>query len=134
MKVSGRIHAPATSVERKSPPVLILQEAAWAPEPAWTLWGREKLYPCQESNPAVQSVAPRYTDCAFPTPDAPSICCILSRVNQNYCVVGLCPLSGILKTREHDVSETGSLSVALVFVDMVRYLGLQHKFMPPFLL
>jgi hypothetical protein len=30
---------------------------------------------------------------------------------QNYWVFGLCPLSGILKTKEHKVSETGSVSV-----------------------
>jgi hypothetical protein len=30
---------------------------------------------------------------------------------QNYWVLGLCPSSGIMKTREHDVSETGSVSV-----------------------
>jgi hypothetical protein len=28
---------------------------------------------------------------------------------ENYCVLGLCPSSGILKTREHNVSETGSV-------------------------
>jgi hypothetical protein len=28
---------------------------------------------------------------------------------QNYCVFGVCPSSSILKTREHNVSETGSL-------------------------
>jgi hypothetical protein len=31
--------------------------------------------------------------------------------NQNYWVLGLCPSSSILKSREHKVSETGSLSV-----------------------
>jgi hypothetical protein len=30
---------------------------------------------------------------------------------QNCLVFGLCPSSGILKTREHDVSGTGSVSV-----------------------
>jgi hypothetical protein len=30
---------------------------------------------------------------------------------QNYCVLGLCPLSGILETRKHNVLETGSVSV-----------------------
>jgi hypothetical protein len=30
---------------------------------------------------------------------------------QNYCVFGLCPSSGVLETRKHDVSETGSVSV-----------------------
>jgi hypothetical protein len=30
---------------------------------------------------------------------------------QNYWVSGLCPSSGILNTRKHNVSETGSVSV-----------------------
>jgi hypothetical protein len=30
---------------------------------------------------------------------------------QNYWGSGLCPLSGILKTRKHSVSETGSVSI-----------------------
>jgi hypothetical protein len=30
---------------------------------------------------------------------------------KNYWVFGLCPLSSILKTRKHNVSETGSVSV-----------------------
>jgi hypothetical protein len=30
---------------------------------------------------------------------------------QNYWVFGLCPSSGILETRKHNVSETGSVSV-----------------------
>jgi hypothetical protein len=33
--------------------------------------------------------------------------------NQNYWVYGLFPLSGILGTRKHDVSETGSVSVLM---------------------
>jgi hypothetical protein len=32
-------------------------------------------------------------------------------MSQNYWVSGLCPSSGILNTRKHDVSETGSFSV-----------------------
>jgi hypothetical protein len=32
---------------------------------------------------------------------------------QNYCVFELFPLSGILETRKHDVSETGSVSVLM---------------------
>jgi hypothetical protein len=35
-------------------------------------------------------------------------------MGRNYRVFGLCPSSGILKTREHNVSETGSLSVLRV--------------------
>jgi hypothetical protein len=30
---------------------------------------------------------------------------------QNYWVLGLCPLSGILKTKEHNLLENGSVSV-----------------------
>jgi hypothetical protein len=30
---------------------------------------------------------------------------------QNYWIFGLCPSSGILETRKHNVSETGSVSV-----------------------
>jgi hypothetical protein len=30
---------------------------------------------------------------------------------ENYCVLGLCPSSGILEARKHNVSETGSVSV-----------------------
>jgi hypothetical protein len=30
---------------------------------------------------------------------------------QNYWVSGLCPSSGILNTRKHNVSETGSVSI-----------------------
>jgi hypothetical protein len=33
---------------------------------------------------------------------------------QNYWVFGLCPSSGILETRKHNVSETGSVSVLLL--------------------
>jgi hypothetical protein len=32
-------------------------------------------------------------------------------INSDYCVLGLCPLSGILKTREHNILKTGSVSV-----------------------
>jgi hypothetical protein len=32
-------------------------------------------------------------------------------VTQNYWVFGLCPSPGILETRKHNVSETGSVSV-----------------------
>jgi hypothetical protein len=35
----------------------------------------------------------------------------LEDYTRNYWVFGLCSLSGILKTREHNVSETGSVSV-----------------------
>jgi hypothetical protein len=32
---------------------------------------------------------------------------------RNYWILGLCPLSGILKNREHNVSETDSVSETL---------------------
>jgi hypothetical protein len=35
---------------------------------------------------------------------------------QNYWVFGLCPSSGILETRKHDVSETGSVSETSCFL------------------
>jgi hypothetical protein len=36
MGVSGQHHAPAALYPGKEPPVPILQEAGWAPEPVWT--------------------------------------------------------------------------------------------------
>jgi hypothetical protein len=32
-------------------------------------------------------------------------------ISQNYWVLGLCPSSGVLETRKHNVSETGSISI-----------------------
>jgi hypothetical protein len=37
MGVSGQLHAPASLYPGKGPPVPIVQEAGWAPEPVWTL-------------------------------------------------------------------------------------------------
>jgi hypothetical protein len=49
----------------KGPPVPIVQEAGWAPEPVWTQRLEEKSFRlCRESNfhhPVVQSVARHYT-------------------------------------------------------------------------
>jgi hypothetical protein len=60
-------HAP-----RAVPPVPIVQEAGWAPEPAWIQKLEEKLSClCQGSNlvrPVIQSVARHYTDWATPVP------------------------------------------------------------------
>jgi hypothetical protein len=39
-------------------------------------------------------------------------------ISQNYWVSGLCPSSRILKTRENDVSETGSVSVQILRLDL----------------
>jgi hypothetical protein len=66
MGVSGQRHAPASLY----PPVPIVQEAGWAPEPVWTE-ARGKI-PCRGSNldrPVVQSVARHYTDWATPAPN-----------------------------------------------------------------
>jgi hypothetical protein len=57
----GRALAP-----EKGPPVPIVQEAGWAPEPVWTQRIEEKFFRlCRKSNldrPVVQSVARHYTD------------------------------------------------------------------------
>jgi hypothetical protein len=57
----GRTLAPG-----KGPPVPIVQEAEWAPEPVWTQMIEEKSFRlCRESNldrPIVQPVARHYTD------------------------------------------------------------------------
>jgi hypothetical protein len=49
----------------KEPPVPIVQEAEWAPEPVWTQARGKILCLYRESNPdhpVVQSVARHYTD------------------------------------------------------------------------
>jgi hypothetical protein len=66
MGVSGQHHAPAALYPRgKDPPVPIVQEAGWAPEPVWTQRLQEKiLCPCRGSNPdrpVVQPVVRHYT-------------------------------------------------------------------------
>jgi hypothetical protein len=52
----------------EGPPVPIVQEAGWAPEPVWTQRLEEKSYRlCRVSNldrPVVQPVARHYTDWA----------------------------------------------------------------------
>ena len=58
MRVGGQPHAPAASTPGKDP-VLIVQEAGWAPGPAWT---GGKYRPHQDSIRAVQPVVSRYTD------------------------------------------------------------------------
>jgi hypothetical protein len=51
--VSGQRHALAVLYPRgKDPPVPIVQEAGWAPEPVWTQRLEEKSFRlCRESNP-----------------------------------------------------------------------------------
>jgi hypothetical protein len=45
MGVSGQRHAPAALLpQRKGPPVPIVQEAGWAPEPVWTQRLEEKSF------------------------------------------------------------------------------------------
>jgi hypothetical protein len=68
MGVIGQRHAPAALL----PPVPIVQEAGWAPEPVWTHEARGKiLCPCRGSNPdrpVVQPVVRHYTAWANPAP------------------------------------------------------------------
>jgi hypothetical protein len=50
--MSGQLHAPATlSPPGKEPPVPIVQEAGWAPEPVWTQRLEEKSCLCRGSHP-----------------------------------------------------------------------------------
>jgi hypothetical protein len=45
MGVSGQRHVPAALYpRRKDPPVTIVQEAGWAPEPVWTQRLEEKSF------------------------------------------------------------------------------------------
>jgi hypothetical protein len=63
MGVSGQRHAPG-----KGPPVSIVQEAGWAPEPVWTQRLQEKsFFLCRGSKPdrpVVQPLARHYSDWA----------------------------------------------------------------------
>jgi hypothetical protein len=66
MGVSAQHHAPAALLPPgKGPPVPIVQEAGWAPEPVWTQRIEEKSFcPYRGSNPdrpVVQPVARHYT-------------------------------------------------------------------------
>jgi hypothetical protein len=51
MEVSGQLHSPAALLPGKQPPIPIVYEAGWDPEPVWTLWRRKNV------TPAVQPVA-----------------------------------------------------------------------------
>jgi hypothetical protein len=68
--VSGQRHAPAALYPRgKGPPVPIVQEAWWAPEPVSTQRIEEKSFaPAGDRTAVVQSVARHYTDRATPAP------------------------------------------------------------------
>jgi hypothetical protein len=69
MGLSGQRHAPAALLPPgKGPPVPIVQEAGWAPEPVWTQRLEEnsfRLYLGSNlDRPVVQPVARHYTDWA----------------------------------------------------------------------
>jgi hypothetical protein len=73
MGVSGHRHAPAALLPPgKGPPVPIVQEAGWAPEPVWTQRSEEKFFaPRRASNldrPVVKPVVRHYTAWATPAP------------------------------------------------------------------
>jgi hypothetical protein len=70
MGVSGQHHAPAALYPRgKDPPVPIVQEAGWAPEPVWTQRLEEKSFaPAGDQTPIVQPVVRHYTAWANPAP------------------------------------------------------------------
>jgi hypothetical protein len=60
MEVSGKLHVPAVLSPGKEPPVPTEQEAAWAPEPVWTRWWREKnpiTDPARKWTSVIQPVA-----------------------------------------------------------------------------
>ena len=65
--MSGQHHAPAAFTPGKDP-VPIVQEAGWAPEPAWI--GAGNLAPPGFDPRTFQPVASRYTDYAIPAPAA----------------------------------------------------------------
>jgi hypothetical protein len=68
MGVSGQRHAPAALLPpRKGPPVHIVQEAGWAPEPVWTQRLEEKSFtPAGDRTPVVQPLVRHYTAWATP--------------------------------------------------------------------
>jgi hypothetical protein len=61
---------------------------------------------------------------AFTLLDTPS-----TRI-QNYWVFGLCPSSGTLEARKHNVSETGSVSVLSEGEETPTLLGVLHAVIP----
>jgi hypothetical protein len=70
MGVNDQRHAPAALLPPgKGPPVPIVQEAGWAPEPVWTQRLEEKiLCPAGNRTPVVQPVVRHYTAWANPAP------------------------------------------------------------------
>jgi hypothetical protein len=67
MGVSGQHHAPAALLlSGKGPPVPIVQEAGWAPEPVWTQRIEEKSFaPAGNRTPITRSSSP-YSDTILP--------------------------------------------------------------------
>jgi hypothetical protein len=63
MGVSGQRHVLAALLPPvKGPPVPIVQEAGWAPEPVWTHRLEEKSFaPAGDQTPVVQPVVRHYT-------------------------------------------------------------------------
>jgi hypothetical protein len=70
MGVSGQPHGPAALLPPgKGPPVPIVQEAGWAPEPVWTQRLQEKSFaPAGDRTPVVQPVVRHYTAWTNPAP------------------------------------------------------------------
>jgi hypothetical protein len=60
MGVSGQLHAPAALLPPgKGPPVPIVQEAGWAPEPVWKQRIEENSFaPAGDRTPIAQSSSP----------------------------------------------------------------------------
>jgi hypothetical protein len=68
LEASGQLHTTAALPLGKESPVLIGQEAGWAPEPVWSTCRGEKSCPYRDSNSdpsAVKTVASRYTECTI---------------------------------------------------------------------
>jgi hypothetical protein len=59
----GQRHAPVALLPPgKGPPVPIVQEAGWAPEPVWTQRLKEKSFaPSGDRTPVVQPIVRHYT-------------------------------------------------------------------------
>jgi hypothetical protein len=66
----------------KSPPVPIVWEAGWAPEPVWTTWRREHSSPYRDSTS--RPVASRYTACAAVAPLSTNKYCFVKRRLLNF--------------------------------------------------
>jgi hypothetical protein len=85
MGVSGQHHAAGRALPPgKGPPVPVVQEAGWAPEPVWTQRLEEKFSASVGARtPVVQSVVRHYTDRATPAPE-PNQYLILFRFKSHF--------------------------------------------------